>query len=194
MGGKWQFSMGTMAGRNPPFRTTRKWFRRTRKVFSRSCEDGFETEHAEAGFIEPGATRERNDRTESTCSGRDGWPKAERHHGSSTDYGASECMLFDEDGSLTPHPVNWPKPGVGPHWSPPDSPAMYVSAAPRQWPALYNGHCQYTLYDSEWWDTRDEINPSIDALRSCAESLRFSRPPTCLPGKACPSKSLTAPG
>jgi cysteine-rich repeat protein len=183
VGGKWQFSMGTMAGRESAVSHHPEMVPAySEEVFSRSCEDGFETEHAEAGFIEPGATRERNDRTESTCFGRDGWPKAERHHGGSTDYAASECMLFDEDGSLTPHPVNWPKPGVGPHWSPPDSPAMYVSAAPRQWPALYNGHCQYTLYNSEWWDTRDEIN----AINRCPPFLR--REPSLLTAANVPSR------
>jgi hypothetical protein len=33
---------------------------------------------------------------------------------------------------------------------------------------LYNGHCQYTIDNTEWWDTKDELN----AINRCPPFLR----------------------
>jgi cysteine-rich repeat protein len=165
---RWQFSMGARAKH-------RKWgennFYQGRSSLSQSVSA--HQEHVPAYSAEVykdscaggGYERERNGRTESTCSGIDGWPKAAKQHDDSTDYGFSECQLFDEDGSLKAAPADWPRTVQS---SPPDSPLMYMSAAPRQWPSMFNGHCQYTIENVDWWDTKDDIN----AINRCPPFMR----------------------
>jgi cysteine-rich repeat protein len=188
--GKFQFSMGAIAGQVPgSFETVvtsssvsmhpEHVPAYSSEVFTDSCSTG----RCATGNCE----RARNGRIESTCAGRDGWPKADAWHDDSTDYGFSECMLYDEDESLKPRPENW---GVTHPQSTPasysgdltDSPQMFISAAPRQWPSLYNGHCQYTLENTEWWDTKDELN----AINRCPPFLR--REPSLLLAAMVPAR------
>eukprot|EP01048_Picozoa_sp_COSAG05_P023407 COSAG05_NODE_5058_length_1276_cov_1.232795_1_plen_386_part_10 len=100
------------------------------------------------------------------------------NHDDSTDYGASECQVFDEDGSLraiqdTEAATEWycdglDVPGGAPPGGAEGCPQMFISAAPRQWPALYNGFCQHTINTPDWWDTKDELN----AINRCPPYLR----------------------
>ena len=167
--GRWQFGMGAIADQVPGSLDSRGYSRH--RTFSSSVS--METAHVpayservfEGSCDAPGQTRERNGRIESTCAGRDGWPQAERYHDDATDYGFSECVVYDEDGSLKEPDPEWPFARLH---GPADAPQMWISAAPRQWPSLYNGHCQYTLYNPDWWDTRDEIN----AINRCPPIMR----------------------
>ena len=45
---------------------------------------------------------------------------------------------------------------------------MWLSAAPRRWPSLYQQFCELTLNNSQWWDTGDKAN----AVNRCPQWMR----------------------
>ena len=89
--------------------------------------------------------------------------------GRSDDYAFSECIFYDEDGSLSVHMTADGDTDARSNKYPElFQTRLLLADAQRRWPTVYQEECKRTIEDPNWWDTKDEMN----AINRCPPWLR----------------------